>query len=97
MWTGAGMAAFAIGPARRTRVERPRINGRRFAVPAAHMAGIRADRARAGFARQRWSAITKLHAVEQRKTRVGLHRGADDPLFAAANRIRRCHLNRALL
>src|SRR5262249_49183345 len=87
VWTGARVAAFPVGPARRTHVERPRINGRRFAVAAAHMAGVRADRAGAGFARERWSAITKLHAVEQRKTRVRLHRCADDSLFVAANRI----------
>ena len=87
VWTGARMAAFPIGPARRTCVERPRINGRRFAIPAAHMAGVRADRARAGFARERWAAITKLYAAEHRKTRVRLHRCADDSLFVAANRI----------
>src|SRR4029453_8027076 len=87
MWTGARVAAFPIRLARRTRIERTRVNGRKFAVPAPDVASVQPDCARGSFARERWPAVTKLYAVERRTARVRLHQCADDPVFVAANRI----------
>src|SRR4029434_3879993 len=97
VWTRAGVAAFPIGPARRARIKRPRVDGRRFAVAATHMAGVGADRACTGFARERWPALTKLCAFEQRATRIRSLWRADDPIFVAANRVSRRRRDRAVL
>jgi hypothetical protein len=64
VWTGARVAAFPIGLARRARIERTRVHRRRFSVPVADIACIWPDCAGAGFARERRPAVTKLCAVE---------------------------------